>query len=152
MVSETVDNACFFIEMRPNRSLSPNGRRFCFLVIAGTTTLIAGAATVVGAWMVLPFAGIEIFVLWFAFQILGRHDDDYERVRVVDREFSWVRRDCGRVEALSGNAAWAQVSAVAKNGRWQIGLRYLGKTVSVGQMISDEQRLSLCRSLVRALK
>ncbi|MEO8383950.1 MAG: DUF2244 domain-containing protein [Betaproteobacteria bacterium] len=138
--------------MRPNRSLSPSGRFYCFLIITSTTTLFACIATAVGAWMVLPFAGLEILFLWFAFRIIGRHDSDYERVRVEDREFWWTRCEGGRVENLSGNAEWAHVLPVARNGRLEIGLRYMGKTVFVGKMISDAQRISLCRSLVRVLK
>jgi uncharacterized membrane protein len=41
---------------------------------------------------------------------------------------------------------------VVRRGRIEIGLRYQGKTVSVGQMIPDEQRRLLCSNLVRALK
>jgi len=149
---KTVDNACFFLEMRPNRSLSPTGRFYCFLIIASTTTLFAGVATAVGAWMVLPFAGLEIYFLWLAFRIIGQHDSDYERVQVAGRQFWWTRSECGRIEELSGNAEWAHVSTVARNGRLEVGLRYMGKTVLVGKMITDEQRKSLCRSLVRVLK
>ena len=149
---KTVDSACFFLEMRPNRSLSPIGRFYCFLIIASTTTLFAGVAAVVGAWPVLPFAGLETYFLWLAFRIVGRHDGDYERLQVAGRQFWWTRSECGRIEALSGNAEWAHVSTVARNGRLEIGLRYMGTTVLVGKMISDEQRVSLCRSLVRVMK
>ena len=149
---EAVDGASFFLAMRPNRSLAPAGRWLWFGLIACATLLLAGAATAIGAWMVLPFAGFEVFLLWYAFQLIGRHDDDYEWVRVVDREFCWARCDCGQVETLRGNAVWAQVFAVARNGRLEISLRYQGSTVSVGQMLSDEQRQLLCSSLARALK
>ena len=149
---KTVDRACFYLEMRPNRSLSPTGRFYCFLFIASTTTLLAGVATAIGAWMVLPFAGLEIFFLLLAFRVIGRHDSDYERVQVAGREFRWTRSECGRIEELSGNAAWAHLSTVARNGRLEVGLRYMGKSVLVGKMISDEQRKSLCRSLARVLK
>ena len=152
VASETVDNASFFVEMRPNRSLTPVGRQLCFGVIAGTTFLVAGAATAIGAWMVLPFAGLEVLLLWCAFQLIGRHDEDYEWVRVANQEFCWTLCQCGRVEILSGNAAWVQIVSLARNGRVEIGLRYQGKTVSVGQLISDEQRKLLCRNLTRALK
>lgn len=52
---------------------------------------------------------------------------------------------------LSGNAAWVRLFAVARNGRVDVGLRYQGKTVLIGKMISDEQRMLLCRNLVRVL-
>ena len=152
MSTEATDNASFFLEMRLNRSLTPPGRRRWFGLIAGTTFLVASAATAIGAWMVLPFAGFEVLFLWCAFRLIGRHDDDYERVGVADREFYWAKCRCGQVEELRGNALWAQVFAVPRNGRVEIGLRYQGRTVSVGQLISDEQRRLLWRNLARALK
>ena len=150
--NETVDNASFFLEMRPNRSLTPAGRQQWFLLIACTTILFAGVATAIGAWMVLPFAGFEILLLWCAFQLIGRHDGDYDWVQVAGRQFFWSRCECGQVEMLSGNAAWAQIFAVARHGRVEVGLRYQGRTVLIGKMISDEQRQSLCRNLARVLK
>lgn len=102
--------------------------------------------------MVLPFAGLEIFFLWLAFRIIGLHDSDYERVQVAGGEFWWTRSECGRIEELSGNAEWAHLSAVARNGKLEVVLRYMGKTVLVGKMISDDQRQSLCRNLARVLK
>ncbi len=153
--NQAVDNETFFLEMRPNRSLTSVGRRLWFLFIAGTTFLLACIAMAFGAWMVLPYAGLEVLLLWYAFRIISRHDGDYERLRVADREFCFTRCECGRVEMLCGNTAWVRVVAFGRNGRngrLGIGLRYQGKTVSVGQLISDEQRLLLRRDLVRALK
>ena len=150
--NETIDNASFFLEMRPNRSLTPTERQQWFLLIACTTILFAGVATAIGAWMVLPFAGFEILLLWCAFKLIGRHDGDYEWVQVSGRQFFWSRCECGQVEMLSGNAAWAQIFAIARYGRVEVGLRYQGRTVLIGKMISDEQRQSLCRNLARVLK
>lgn len=138
--------------MRPNRSLTPGGRQQWFLLFAGTTILCAGAATVIGAWMVLPFAGFEVLFLWCAFHLIGRHDGDYEWLLVADREFYWSRCECGQVEMLSGNAEWVHLFAIARNGRVEVGLRYLGRTVLIGKMISDEQRELLCQNLKRVLK
>lgn len=138
--------------MRPNRSLTLAGRRLWFGLIACAIFIFAGAATAIGAWMVLPFAGVEIFFLWYAFQLIGRHDDDYEWVRVADREFCWARCVSGHVETLGGNSAWVQLFAVASNGRMELGLRYQGRTVSVGKLVSNEQRRLLWQNLARALK
>ncbi len=149
---QVVDNKSVFVEMRSNRSPTLAGRRLWFLGIAGTTFLFACVALAFGAWMVLPYAGLEVLCLWCAFWIIGRHDGDYEWVRVADREFCWTRCECGQVEMLCGNTAWVRVVAFARNGRLGIGLRYQGKTVSVGQLISDEQRLLLLKDLARALK
>ena len=138
--------------MRPNRSLTPAGRVYWFLLLAGTTILCASLATAMGAWMVLPFAGVEILFLWCAFQLVGRHDGDYEWLQVANREFYWSRCEGGRVEKLFGNAEWVHLFAVARNGRMDVGLRYKGRTVLIGKMISEEQRELLCRNLKRVLK
>ena len=147
-----LDGTSFYVEMRPNRSLTVRGRKFWFAAIAGTTFLLAGLATLVGAWLVLPFAGLEIVVLWYAFRLIGRHDGDYEWVQVTGRQFCWTKCECGRYEVLAGNAAWVQVSTISRHGRVEIGLRYQGRTVSVGKMISDHQRALLGRNLVRVLQ
>jgi uncharacterized membrane protein len=152
VTDEVIDNASFFLEMRPNRSLTARGRRLWLWLVGCTTLLFAGGAAAIGAWLVLPFAGLEILFLWCAFRTVGRHDGDYEWVRVANREFCWARCECGEVEELRGNAAWVQLLEVARNGRLEIGLRYQGRTVSIGQMISDEQRQMLCRNVARVLK
>jgi uncharacterized membrane protein len=123
-----------------------------FALIAWPTSLLAVVATAIGAWMVLPFAGLEVLCLWFAFKLIARHDGDYEWLQVADQQFCWARCECGRVDMLSGNTAWARVFAVQLDGRVEVGLRYQGRTVSVGQMISDEQRQILCRNLARVMK
>ena len=147
-----MDHASFFLQMRPDRSLTGAKRQQWFLDIAGTTILFAVAATAIGACMVLPFAGFEILFLWWVFQLIGRRGDDYEWLQVAQRQFSWPRCECGQVETLSGNAAWVRFVAVARNGRVDDGLRHQMKTVLTGKMISGEQRMLLCRNLVRVLK
>ena len=36
----------------------------------------------VGAWLVLPFTGIELLAVGIAFAIYARHAVDYERIRL----------------------------------------------------------------------
>lgn len=102
--------------------------------------------------MVLPYAGVEIVFLWYAFQLIARHDTDYERISVADSEFCWEKCELGRVQNLRGNAAWAQLIVVVTNGRISLELRYQGRSVSVGSVASNEQRQLLRRHLARVLK
>lgn len=152
MAAEVFDSAGFFLEMRPNRSLSPVGRHLWFGLIASATFVFAGALSVIGAWMVLPYAGVEIVFLWCAFQLIARHDTDYERISVADSEFCWEKCESGRVQNLRGNAAWAQLIVVVTNGRVSLELRYQGRSVSVGSVASNEQRQLLRRHLAQVLK
>ena len=102
--------------------------------------------------MVLPYAGVEIVFLWCAFQLIARHDADYERLRVADSEFCWEKCESGRVQSLRGNVAWAQLVVAVTNGRIALELRYQGRSVSVGNVASNEQRQLLRQDLARVLK
>ena len=52
----------------PNRSLGIRGWRCVPAVIAATTLGIGAAAAALGAWPVMPFAGLEVVVIWIAFR------------------------------------------------------------------------------------
>ena len=63
MVSCEKDGDLTLIILQPNRSASwQQTRKFLFLV-GGTTLLVATIWSIAGAWMVLPFAGLEVAVL-----------------------------------------------------------------------------------------
>jgi len=66
----------------PNRSLGPAARRWVLVAIAATPLGIAAAAWAIGAWLVMPFAGLEIAVLALAFHIVATHDADFERLEI----------------------------------------------------------------------
>src|SRR5262245_21234451 len=70
---------------RRNNSLSSTGRLvvygFLFVVSVG----IALAFAMLGAWPILPFAGLEMLVLFLAFRYVDRHAADYERI-AIDRD------------------------------------------------------------------
>ena len=62
---------------RRNNSLSSIGRQFVFGFILTVSLGIAVAFSLVfGAWPIMPFAGIEMAVLYFAFRYIDRHADD----------------------------------------------------------------------------
>src|SRR3954447_20697924 len=70
----------------PNRSLGRAGRRWALAAIAATTLGVAGFAASLGAWPVMPFAGLEVGLLALAFRIVQSHDADFERVEVDEHE------------------------------------------------------------------
>ena len=56
------------------------------LVFAGLSFATLGIATgfaLAGAWLVLPFAGLEVAALVIAFLMTARHASDYERIEVA---------------------------------------------------------------------
>ena len=145
--TEPFNSASFFLSTKPNRSLSVGGRKLWICLIAASASLVAGAGAAVGAWLILPFAGFEIVLVWYAFRVITQHDEDYEMLSVSETEFCWERR-CGReVNKLKGSCCWAQLAEYNVGGRQQLELKYAGKSVSVGSQMSDEQRKALARRL-----
>ncbi|MEO8102231.1 MAG: DUF2244 domain-containing protein [Betaproteobacteria bacterium] len=151
MNGETVESETVFLNWRPNRALSPNGRWLWLGLIAGAIFLVAAGAAALGAWLVLPFAGAELLLVGLAFNVVGRHDDDYEVLRISDQDFSWERNDRGRLSTLRGNRAWVQVIGEPNAGKFELCLSYAGKRVAIGCVLSDEQRRALSRKLLRKL-
>ncbi|MEE2653797.1 MAG: DUF2244 domain-containing protein, partial [Pseudomonadota bacterium] len=52
------------IVLRPNRSASWQSNRRILAAIAGLNLVFASGFLAIGAWMILPFMGLELFLLW----------------------------------------------------------------------------------------
>src|SRR6267378_2000688 len=81
----------------PNRSLGPLGRRWTLAAIAATTFAVAAGAAAIGAWPVMPFAGLEIALLALAFRVVQMHDGDFERLEIGEHEVRVEARDADHV-------------------------------------------------------
>ena len=63
----------FSLVARRNNSLSASGRCLVFAFVFAVSIGIACAFAMLGAWLILPFAGLEMLVLFLAFREIGRH-------------------------------------------------------------------------------
>jgi uncharacterized membrane protein len=135
---------------RRNNSLSSTGRilvfAFLFMVSAG----IAGAFALLGAWMILPFAGLEMLVLFLAFCYIDRHAADFERIAIAGDRVRVELFEAGQAKSHEFNRCWAQV--VASPGGARLALRSHGREVEIGRHMNDEQRIGLARELGRQLR
>lgn len=131
----------------PNRSLGPVARRWALGAIAATTLAVAAAAAAFGAWPVLPFAGLEVALLAFAFRVLARHDADFERVEVGEHEVRVEARVAATRTRFVAHRPWARVEMASRGSRCSLRLAYAGRTVPLGRMLSDEGRRRLAEDL-----
>lgn len=137
----------FVWSARPNRSLTLRGRKFWLLLVALHALIVCAFALAVGAWPVLPFAGLEVFCLALAFWWIGRADDDVEEFSVRGRSFVWRKRRGECVESLSGNLEWAQVSWERCESGMRLQIRYAGRTVVLGRSCGCEASLRVAELL-----
>jgi uncharacterized membrane protein len=141
------DSPPFVRHSVPNRSLGVAGRRWFLGLVTATTLGIAGAATAIGAWPVMPFAGLEVLLVALAFHVLGLHDGDFERLEVGEHEVRIESRDARAFTTFVAQRAWARLVVRERGSRCILGLAYAGRTVPLGRLMSDEERRSLAAEL-----
>jgi uncharacterized membrane protein len=131
----------------PNRSLGPAGRRWFLGLIAATTLGVAAGAAALGAWPVMPFAGIEVALVALAFHIVRLHDADFERLEIVGHEVRVERREASCVTRFVAHRPWARLVVRESGASCSLGLAYAGRTVPLGRLLSDEGRRRLAGEL-----
>jgi uncharacterized membrane protein len=131
----------------PNRSLGAAGRRVFLGAIAGTTLGIGAAAAAIGAWPVMPFAGLEVALLFFAFHLVRLHDADFERLEIGEHEVRVESRDADSLTRFVAHRPWARIIVRERGDRCTLGLAYAGRTVQLGRLMSDEGRRKLAEDL-----
>ncbi len=73
-------DAGFLVVLKRNCSISPRGLLLVFALLAALALGIASVFAALGAWLILPFAGLELALLGAAFWLTARHATDYERI------------------------------------------------------------------------
>jgi uncharacterized membrane protein len=135
--------------IRRNNSLSSTGRLVAFALIFIVSIGIAAAFATFGAWLILPFAGLEMLVLFFAFRYMERHAADYELIEIDGDTVKVEWASAGSRHSRAFNRYWARV-VVEEDGS-RLALRSHGRELEIGRYMNDEQRLDLARALKRRL-
>ncbi len=106
--------------------------------------LIAAGFAAMGAWMIIPFAGLEATALLIAAAVFLRRAGDFERVDVRGDRILVEVRERGLAEQFEFHRGWARV-VTGKAGK--LALRSHGRTVEIGRYCSEEGRQMLAREL-----
>ena len=149
------DTGEFLLIARRNNSLSSAGRAVVLGSLVALSLAISLAFAVQGAWLVLPFAGAEMFVLFLAFRFIERHAGDFESIAIKDDRVLIERWEIGRVSRYEFNRYWAQVvvSHSASAGKSVLlALRSHGRQVEFGRHLTEDQRDALARKLRQQLR
>ena len=132
--------AAYALTARRNNSLSSFNRLFAFGFIALVSLGIAVAFACLGAWLILPFAGVELLVLGWAFRFCERHARDYERLTINDDVLQIEVAQAGRVRRFEFNRWWAQVISEREWPGRRLALRSHGRQIEFGRYLTPDQR------------
>jgi uncharacterized membrane protein len=140
--------------VRPNRSLSAAGIAAMCLACSALALTVGIGLALVGAWMVLPFAGVEIVVIGVLCRWLYRHLDDCE-VIAVGSERIGVRQRCGRAESYEEfQCYWTRVVLERGNERRpsRLWIGSHGRYLRLAEHINEGDRRRLADALRDALR
>ncbi|QKT03293.1 DUF2244 domain-containing protein [Ectothiorhodospiraceae bacterium 2226] len=144
---------CRFV-LRPDRSLP---WRTLMLVYAGIATVCLGVGVfwaLQGAWLVLPFAGIEVLALGAAFYLSALRGRDCEIVSVAEETVAVQKGRARPTESYSFPRRWAQVILKHPSARihpLRLAIRSHGREVELGAFLRDDEREKLAQALARAI-
>ncbi|MGA0024922.1 MAG: DUF2244 domain-containing protein [Burkholderiales bacterium] len=138
------EGAGFTYFRRHASSLDLQLLKLVFGSLAAFSLLVAAAFAAAGAWLIIPFAGIEIAGLVVAAWVTLRRAGDFERLAVNGDRILFEIRERGQVQQVEFNRCWARlVSGEAGS----IALRSHGREVAVGRYCGEESRRLLEREL-----
>ncbi len=99
-------SAAHTFDLAPHCSLSVHGALLFFASVCFTTFGVAGFATWLGYWPVLPFAGAEMLLLGWALKTNMARRFEREHIEITERdviiEFARARAAARRVPAPLG--------------------------------------------------
>jgi uncharacterized membrane protein len=76
------DHAGFSLTLKRNCSISPAGLLSVFAALSIVAIAIGIGFAIAGAWLILPFAGLEVAMLGAAFVLYARRAADYEKIEL----------------------------------------------------------------------
>ena len=155
---EAVDHVNKII-LKPNNSLSPEGTVKVVMALFVIVLLVSIGFSLIGAWLVLPFAGIEIVALAYAFYSVYLHSNDYESITIVGDEVIVEKKNDKDLTMMIFQRYWAQISVrdvmqgSGKGSKRVLFISSHGKEVEFGKyFINDGQRTMFARELREKLR
>jgi uncharacterized membrane protein len=138
---------------RPNASASAESVWKLLLSLIVFSGLIAIGFFHIGAWMVLPFAGLELVLVVLAFVVVLRHSDDYEKITFAENHVEVEQSVLGKIKHVQFQRYWTRVMLRdGENGNTSLWIGSHDREVEFGRdTMSDAQRVQLVSHLKRIL-
>jgi uncharacterized membrane protein len=135
-------------------SFSARGCGIVFGSLAGFSLLVAVVFSALGAWLILPFAGLEAMALYLAFSWVKRHAQDSESLVIRGDAVALAVREVSQTQHYEFNRVWARL-VVERDKQGQgvrLALRSHGNEVEIGRYLDDGGRQRLARELKARLR
>lgn len=143
----------FKITVKPNCSLSVKNTIRLVIGLATISMLVGIGFALAGAWLVLPFAGLEIIAIAYAFYYIHLHADDFESITIKEDSVIVEKYGYKVSDKAVFQRYWARVSLRKQvSGRDALFIGSHGKEVEFARhFVTDEQRELLASQIRQKL-
>jgi uncharacterized membrane protein len=148
-----VHDAAYHIDLVPHCSLTTRRAVVFFGVVCFVTLGIATAATMLGFWPVLPFAGAEMLLLGWALRSSMQRRHEHERIDVTDDEVV-IEYAVGHPRRVVFPRHWARVKIRRPKSplhRGHLVIESHGRAYEIGKFLTEEERRQLAARLGRLI-
>lgn len=136
--------------LKRNAAMSRRQLVIFYLSLVALSLLIAGGLALIGAWMVLPFCGVDLLAVGAALVIFARRAGDYERVLLAKGELVVEVASAGRMSITALNRHWVRVETEYRRG-FRLALFAKGRRLPLGRFVGEDERREFARELTSAL-
>jgi len=154
-VSGTASSEHYSITARPNSSLTPAGALCVVVLISIFTLAVAFACFLIGAWPVLIFAFLELYVVYCCFNQYLRHAWDYEQLTINGDKVEIVRHELGHEDMqinLNSYLAKLVMECDPDGTCRRLSLISNGHEFEFGRMMNGDERMVLGKQLKHRFK
>lgn len=142
----------FSVLLKRNCSISPAALGGVFAFLVAVTLGIGIGFAIAGAWLILPFAGIEVALLAAAFLVNGRHAGDYERIERAGERLTVELSNAGRTERHEMQVRTTRVCMAHERRAARVWLSSNGCEYEIGRHLHEQGRIELAAELARRMQ
>jgi len=142
------------VVLRPHRSLPPSGFRILMLTLGLVSIVCSIGFTLIGAWPVCGFFGLDVLLLYIAFRASYRSARARETVRLAGGDLTVERVSVrGELRLWRMQAFWLKVRLIESGDDTnRLLISTHGRTLAIGGFLSPIERRGLALELDAALR
>ena len=125
-----------------------------FYIMFAISLLIAVFFAFVGLWVVLPFAGLEMMILWFALYYVSRKSSKKETIDIQDGRFLLRVDQCGVQEEYLWYLPWVKVELQTMRfdvEKKRLIVRYKEDRIEIANGLHEKKKKLLAMALKKAI-
>jgi uncharacterized membrane protein len=141
------------IVLYPNMSASWRTNMLFFYAVGGVALVTAVFFAFQGAWLILPFAGLELLALVSVIYYWYRHHQRMEVLSFSDDAIV-IQKGCREPEKEWVYEKFWSKAMVRRAHQWyplQVAIRHRGEEVEIGRFLTDDEKQVLINQLRRVM-